>query len=78
MGPCLLVTNASSSNPEKVVAENFMPRANCGKAHRRRALGDPGQDLRSIAYGIGFSDITHFNRAFKRRFGETPSAPRGR
>ncbi len=47
----------------------------------RRALGDPGQDLRSIAdiaYGIGFSDITHFNRAFKRRFGETPSVMRGR
>jgi AraC-like DNA-binding protein len=43
----------------------------------RRQFADPAQDGRriaEIAFSAGFSDITHFNRAFKRRYGETPSS----
>jgi AraC-like DNA-binding protein len=43
----------------------------------RRNFADPihdGRTIADIAYGAGFSDISHFNRAFKKRFGETPSS----
>lgn len=46
-----------------------------------RVLNDPSQDHRhiaDIAFAAGFSDITHFNRAFKKRYGDTPSAVRQR
>jgi AraC family transcriptional regulator, positive regulator of tynA and feaB len=42
----------------------------------RRALEDPAQSHRTvseIAYGWGFSDMTHFGRRFKAAFGELPS-----
>jgi AraC-like DNA-binding protein len=44
--------------------------------HARRALIDPGRhDVRitDIAYDAGFSDLSYFNRAFRRRYGATPS-----
>ena len=41
----------------------------------------PGLDVTlkvaAIAYDCGFGDLSHFNRAFRRRFGETPRAVRG-
>lgn len=43
----------------------------------RRRLGDASaQRLRigDIVYATGFQDLSHFNRAFRRRFGDTPSA----
>ena len=48
-------------------------------ARCRKALGDPLQahrTLTEIAYGWGFSDMTHFGRAFKRAYGMLPSAYR--
>lgn len=42
----------------------------------RKALADPQQahrTLSEIAYGWGFSDMTHFGRAFKKAFGLLPS-----
>ncbi|WP_374380598.1 helix-turn-helix transcriptional regulator [Dongia sp.] len=40
-----------------------------------RLLCDPAQAERNVAdlaYAAGFSDLSHFNRAFRRRFGATP------
>jgi AraC family transcriptional activator of tynA and feaB len=45
----------------------------------RRALEDPAQRHRTvseIAYGWGFSDMTHFGRAFKAAYGLLPSEVR--
>lgn len=45
------------------------------------ALVDPASDGKSvtqIAFASGFSDISNFNRQFRRRFGMTPTAARGR
>jgi AraC-like DNA-binding protein len=47
----------------------------------RRALEDPSQTHRTvseIAYGWGFSDMTHFGRRFKAAYGLVPSAYRRR
>ena len=44
-----------------------------------RALEDPQQALRSlseIAYGWGFSDMTHFGRSFRKAYGMLPSVRR--
>ena len=39
-------------------------------------LGDParvGDSISSIAFDCGFSDLSHFNRSFRKRFGQAPS-----
>ena len=44
-----------------------------------RLLSDPqsrDRKIATIAYDCGFNDLSHFNRAFRRRFGETPTAAR--
>ena len=44
-----------------------------------RDLTDPGSSSRTvadIAFAAGFSDISHFNRLFRRRFGATPTSVR--
>lgn len=41
----------------------------------RRALSDPaqhGRTISDIAYAVGFGDLSHFSKAFRMRFGETP------
>ena len=38
-----------------------------GAAHMR---------VTDVALAVGFQDISYFNRAFRRKFGETPSAAR--
>lgn len=49
--------------------------------HCRRALTDPVQMFRTvtdIAYSCGFSDVSHFTRQFRLRFGCSPSECRPR
>jgi len=49
--------------------------------HARRALLDPSRShasISTIAYTTGFNHPAHFARAFKRRFGTTPSELRAR
>jgi AraC-like DNA-binding protein len=36
-----------------------------------------GQSITQIAYDWGFKDPAHFSRAFKMRYGRSPSAHRG-
>ena len=41
-----------------------------------RMLLDPrhaGLTISSIAFAVGFGDLSYFNRTFRRRFGMTPS-----
>jgi len=47
----------------------------------RALLEDPRQDLlkvSDIALMVGFNEVSHFNRCFRRRFGTTPTGARGR
>jgi AraC-like DNA-binding protein len=44
--------------------------------HAHRMLNDPrsaGRTITTIAYDSGFGDVSYFNRAFRRRYGESPS-----
>ncbi|HVZ15249.1 MAG TPA: helix-turn-helix transcriptional regulator [Bauldia sp.] len=48
-------------------------------AEARRLLLDPRNAARrisAIAYDVGFGDLSHFNRSFRRRFGMTPGEAR--
>ncbi len=48
-------------------------------AYARRMLLDPShahQSIGAIAYASGFGDLSHFNHAFRRRYGATPSEVR--
>jgi len=45
-------------------------------ARAHRLLSDPrffGRTIVSIAYQVGFGDLSYFNRCFRRRYGRTPS-----
>jgi AraC-like DNA-binding protein len=49
-------------------------------ARARRLLSDPdlaGHTIATLALEAGFGDLSYFNRAFRRRFGCTPSQVRG-
>jgi AraC-like DNA-binding protein len=41
-------------------------------------VGGGGGRISDIAFDCGFNDLSYFNRCFRRRFGLTPSAARGR
>lgn len=46
-----------------------------------RLLTDPArahEKIAAVAYDAGFGDVSHFNRSFRRRYGETPSDVRAR
>jgi AraC-like DNA-binding protein len=47
-------------------------------AHVLREPRRANQKIAAIAFEVGFSDLSHFNRSCRRRFGETPTAARTR
>lgn len=60
----------------KTFSEHLLERR-LERAHR--LLRDPrlgNSKISSISQQAGFADLSHFNRSFRRRFGETPSAAR--
>jgi AraC-like DNA-binding protein len=48
-------------------------------AQALQMLSDPrlaGRTISSIAFSLGFGDLSYFNRTFRRRFGAAPSEMR--
>jgi AraC-like DNA-binding protein len=59
---------------EQTSFSDFVRERRLRRAHR--LLSSPefaGRNISSIAFDCGFGDISHFNNAFRRRFGATPS-----
>lgn len=42
----------------------------------KRLLENPQMQVTDVAYAVGFNDMSHFSRMFKRHFSTTPSAAR--
>jgi AraC-like DNA-binding protein len=62
---------------DAVTFTEFVLGERLGRAHR--LLTDPRlfeRPVATIAFEVGFSDPSYFNRLFRRRFGDTPSAVR--
>jgi AraC-like DNA-binding protein len=62
---------------EDTTFSRFLLDQRLARAHRM--LSDPRlaqRTISAIAYEAGFSDLSHFNRAFRRRYGESPSDAR--
>ena len=56
---------------------DFVREARLDRAHRMLSdLSQPQRPINAIAYESGFSDLSYFNRAFRQRFGMTPSEAR--
>ena len=63
---------------EQTSFSEFVLRRRLVRVHR--LLTDPrrvNQSIASLAFEIGFGDVSYFNRAFKRFYGATPSEVRG-
>jgi AraC-like DNA-binding protein len=59
---------------EGLTFSQFLLDQRLNRAHRM--LSDPGaagRSITTIAYDAGFGDVSYFNRAFRRRYGESPS-----
>jgi AraC-like DNA-binding protein len=69
----MLFATEAASFSEFVLAQRLV------RAHQM--LTDPrctGRPISAIAFDAGFTDLSHFNRTFRRRFGSTPSDVRAR
>jgi AraC-like DNA-binding protein len=65
---------ADSDALANLCVSDFVLMQRLTRAHRM--LGDPAfaeRSIGAIAYEVGFGDLSYFNRAFRRRFGATPS-----
>jgi AraC-like DNA-binding protein len=55
-----------------VTFREYVMRMRLTEAARR--LENPQVPVAQVAYAVGFNDMSHFSRLFKREFGKTPSA----
>ncbi len=56
----------------------YVMESRLSRAFAELSAAEPGgPSVAAIAAGIGFSDPSHFSRAFRRRFGTTPNSVRG-
>jgi AraC family transcriptional regulator of arabinose operon len=44
--------------------------------HAAELIGNSREHIRQICFAVGFTDVSNFNHAFKRRFGMSPRAYR--
>ena len=60
-------------NGEGTTFSQYLLDQRLARAHRM--LGDARADLKisTIAFDAGFGDLSHFNRSFRRRYGDSPS-----
>lgn len=66
-----LLATTGSGFSERVLEQRLL--------RAKTMLNDPrhaSKRISEIAYEVGFSDISYFNRCFRRRFGDTPGAAR--
>jgi AraC-like DNA-binding protein len=47
------------------------------EAGRSLLMHNPAKRVSEVAFEVGFSDLSYFNRCFRRRYGVTPTAARG-
>jgi AraC-like DNA-binding protein len=77
--PCRATGNGLANHLEGNAAANLLDLREERLRRAWRLLSDPqspDRKIATIAYDCGFNDLSHFNRAFRRRFGETPTAAR--
>ncbi|MFK8253616.1 AraC family transcriptional regulator [Ancylobacter terrae] len=62
---------------EGTTFSDFLREARLDCAFRALARAGGGPSIAAIAFDAGFGDLSSFNRAFRRRYGRTPSEVRG-
>jgi AraC-like DNA-binding protein len=55
---------------------DYLKTARLAAAHRRLTESSNGKSISDIALDVGFSNVSYFNRAFRREFNATPSEVR--
>jgi AraC-like DNA-binding protein len=62
---------------EGTTFSEFLAARRLARAHRLLSDANSGQTISTIAHGVGFGDLSYFNRRFRRQFGMTPREVRG-
>ncbi|BCJ90181.1 AraC family transcriptional regulator [Terrihabitans soli] len=60
----------------RTLSEHVLDRRLAAAWHMLRDPAQRGQRIADIAFSVGFTDLSYFNRTYRRRFGETPSDTR--
>jgi AraC-like DNA-binding protein len=62
---------------EGTTFSEFLASRRLARAHQLLRDAGSGQTISTIAHGVGFGDLSYFNRRFRRQFGMTPREVRG-